>query len=91
MEKKKITTSGAVNMLTPREKEVFSYLLTKRKTGEIAIAMGINDNTLHFHTKNVYKKLMVHSRHELVLQYVAYADRDADIENRSKKPQEEMA
>ena len=77
MKKSVVNSSAAVKTLTPREHEVFLYLLTKMNTNDIASATGININTFRFHNKNVYKKLQVHSRHELILRYFEYTDRNA--------------
>lgn len=54
--------------LTPREKEVFDYYLEGKTAKEIHTIMGINENTVKFHNKNIYSKLGVSSRKQL-LQY----------------------
>ncbi len=57
-----------LHMLTPREKEVFDYYLEGKTAKEIHTIMGINENTVKFHNKNIYSKLGVSSRKQL-LQY----------------------
>ena len=86
MKKSVVNSSEAVKTLTPREHEVFIYLLTKMNAHEIASAAGMNINTFRFHYKNVYKKLQVHSRHELILRYIEYADRNADQNEKQRHP-----
>ena len=86
MNKKTIDSYETVKTLTLREREVFSYLLTKMKPNDIADAIGITMSTFGFHYKNVYKKLQVHSRHELVLRYLRYADRNADTGKKKSVP-----
>jgi len=76
MEKKAIDPSGAVGTLTPREREVFSYLLKGMKRDDIASQIGVSLNTFGFHNKNVYRKLQVRSRSELILRYIEYANLD---------------
>ncbi|WP_067620992.1 response regulator transcription factor [Alicyclobacillus acidiphilus] len=62
-EPKKVDSSMA---FTPRELEVLHYLLTGATNQEIAQSMGISSNTVKFHIKNVFRKLHVKNRVELV-------------------------
>ena len=55
--------------LTPREMEVFALLLTDMSFKQIAAALKISDNTIRFHSKNLYRKLNVQSRTELFAQH----------------------
>lgn len=61
--------------LTPREQEVFSMLLEGTSPKEIAAALRVSYDTVHFHQKNLYRKLGVQSRTELFTRYSNLADR----------------
>lgn len=52
--------------LTPREKEVSIYLIERFEYDEIANRLFISPNTLKTHVRNIYKKLDVSGRKELV-------------------------
>lgn len=52
--------------LTPREGEVLQLLYEGFKYQNIAGKLGISRHTVHDHIKNIYKKLEVHSRAELI-------------------------
>jgi len=56
-----------VNRLSEREKEVLKLLLQGQGNKQIALALGISERTVEFHLKNVYTKLSVSSRIELIL------------------------
>ncbi|MCC7118337.1 MAG: DUF805 domain-containing protein [Anaerolineales bacterium] len=53
--------------LSAREQEVVDLLLKGKSNKLIASALGISDRTVEFHLKNVYAKLQVGSRTELIL------------------------
>jgi DNA-binding CsgD family transcriptional regulator len=55
--------------LTPREKEIFVFLLTDAPAKIISAEMGVSVATVNFHTKNLYRKLNIQSRAELFVQY----------------------
>lgn len=52
--------------LSPREKEVLRELLTDKKRKEIAETLCISENTVKTHTSNVFSKLDVSTRNELI-------------------------
>jgi len=52
--------------LTRTERAVFDLYLEGKGTREIMAALGIKENTLKFHNKNLYAKLGVSSRKQLV-------------------------
>lgn len=52
--------------LTPREKEVFGYLARGRDVYHISEELFVSISTVQFHTKNIYKKLDVHSKQDLI-------------------------
>lgn len=52
--------------LTPTEQAIFDAYLLRRPTKEIMSELNIKENTLKFHNKNIYSKLGVSSRKELL-------------------------
>jgi DNA-binding CsgD family transcriptional regulator len=55
------------NPLSKREKEVVELVLQGKSNKQMALALGIAVSTVEFHLKNVYAKLQVRSRVELIL------------------------
>jgi DNA-binding CsgD family transcriptional regulator len=55
--------------LTPREKQIFTLLLTEYSAKQIAIELKISISTVNFHTANLYRKLEIQSRTELFAKY----------------------
>ena len=53
-------------LLTQRETEVLSQLCKGQSYKMIADTLIISEETIHFHIKNIYKKLQVHSKSEAV-------------------------
>lgn len=56
-------------LLSDREIEVFEQLLTDKTLMEIAEALYISHSTVHFHCKNIYKKLGITSRRQFIITY----------------------
>lgn len=54
-------------MLSPREKQVVDLLLLGKSNKQIALALGVTERTIEFHLKNIYIKMQVGSRVELIL------------------------
>lgn len=52
--------------LTPTERLIYDYYIEGRSTRDIMGALGIKENTLKYHNKNLYGKLGVGSRKELL-------------------------
>ena len=52
--------------LTPTERTIYGFYLEGRSTREIMSELNIKENTLKYHNKNIYGKLGVSSRKELV-------------------------
>lgn len=52
--------------LTNREKEILSYILRGNTNRIIANSIGISDNTLKTHIRNIFRKFGVSSKHELL-------------------------
>jgi LuxR family transcriptional regulator, quorum-sensing system regulator CviR len=63
-------------MLLPREKEVLNWMKQGKSTWDISLILGISDNTIKFHIKNIFKKLDVVNR----IQAVATAVREGLID-----------
>lgn len=55
--------------LTEREREILSQLARGRSNREIGIALGISENTVRAHLRNILEKLHLHNR----IQAAAYA------------------
>lgn len=55
-----------INTLTPKEKEIFDLYLQGKKAKEIMEILCINQNTVKYHNKNIYSKLGINSRKQLV-------------------------
>ena len=55
-----------VHTLTPTENTVYDYYLEGKTTKEIIKELNITENTLKYHNKNIYSKLGVSSRKNLV-------------------------
>jgi DNA-binding CsgD family transcriptional regulator len=56
-----------VELLSRREKEVVQLLLHGRSNKQIAFSLGVSERTVEFHLRNIYTKLQVASRVELIL------------------------
>lgn len=56
--------------LSRREKEVVDLLLLGKSNKQIALGLGISERTVEFHLNNVYSKMQVGSRTELILKLV---------------------
>jgi len=55
--------------LSNRELEVFAQLLTDKTQQQIAEGLFITHSSVHFHCKNIYKKLSINSRRQLLVKY----------------------
>ena len=55
--------------LSKRELEVFAQLLTDKTQTQIAEELFITHSSVHFHCKNIYKKLDISSRKQLLIKY----------------------
>lgn len=60
---------AGVNTLTPTEHAIYNYYLEKKTTKEVLELLNIKENTLKFHNKNIYSKLGVSSRKQLLEVY----------------------
>lgn len=65
-----------LDTLTSQERQIYEAYLSGMSTKDIMIALNIKENTLKFHNKNLYSKLGVSSRKQLLEVYRAImADR----------------
>ena len=55
--------------LSKRELEVFAQLITDKTQMQIAKELFISHSSVHFHCKNIYKKLDINSRKQLLIRY----------------------
>jgi len=55
--------------LSPREIEVFDLLLSDKTLATIAEELVISYSSVHFHCKNIYRKLNLSSRRQLLMTY----------------------
>ena len=52
--------------LSKKEQQVYQLLTDKLRNKEIALALGISEQTVKFHLKNIYRKLGVKSRKQAI-------------------------
>ena len=55
--------------LSPRELEVFSHLLSDKTLAVIAEELYLTYSSVHFHCKNIYRKLKLSGRRQLLITY----------------------
>ena len=58
-----------LRLLSKREMDVFARLLTDKTQVEIAKELYISHSSVHFHCKNIYRKLQINSRKQLLIRY----------------------
>jgi len=58
--------SAQLASLTPTERIIYDFYLEGKSTKEIMAELNIKENTLKYHNKNIYSKLGVSSRKQLV-------------------------
>ncbi len=63
------TVNAYDDLLSPREREVFAMLLTDVSIKEIAYTLKLTYSGVNFHIKNIYGKLGIQSRTELLVKY----------------------
>ena len=54
------------SLLSPKEREVVSLLASNMSNKQIALAMGVSDETIKWHFKNLFRKLNAGSRSHLL-------------------------
>lgn len=55
-----------LNTLTPTESKIYELYLNGKKAKEITSILSITENTLKYHNKNIYSKLGISSRKQLL-------------------------
>ncbi len=55
--------------LSARELEVFMQLLTDKTQEQIASELYVTSSAVHFHCKNIYNKLSVSGRRQILVKY----------------------
>jgi RNA polymerase sigma factor (sigma-70 family) len=60
--RRRAPAAAASRSLTPREREVISYVAEGRTNDEVAHLLGISAQTVRKHLENAYEKLDVHTR-----------------------------
>ena len=55
-----------LNTLTQRELRIYELYIEGKSTAEIAAIIGIKENTMKYHNKNIYSKLGISSRKQLL-------------------------
>jgi DNA-binding CsgD family transcriptional regulator len=63
------TFISGISSLTPTERHIFDLYIEHKTTKEIMEQLNIKENTLKFHNKNIYGKLGVSSRKQLIATY----------------------
>ena len=58
------------NILTKREKEIFSLLINNKSTKQIASKLNISEKTVRNHISNVIQKLDVKSRTQALVELI---------------------
>lgn len=64
--RKRLDTTALVSSLTNREKAVADWILDGKTNWEIATILNISENTVKYHVKNIYSKLNVSGRQEVI-------------------------
>ncbi len=62
---RKLLLSG-ISHLTPTERSIFEHYIGGKSGKDVAVLMNITDNTLKYHNKNIYSKLGVSSRKQML-------------------------
>ena len=64
-----LETHPELAALSRRELEVFEHLLSDKTLPMVADELCISESAAHFHCKNIYKKLRISSRRQLLITY----------------------
>lgn len=59
-------TTDVLHKLSIREREIFDIIISGKSNKEIASLLNISVNTVKFHAKNIYEKLNIKSRKEVL-------------------------
>ena len=61
-----VLEAGLSHDLTAREQEILALLLKGNTYRKIAELLGVSENTVQFHAKNIYRKFDVHTKQQLI-------------------------
>lgn len=64
---------SVLNSFSPSEKEILFLLLTDKSPKEIANSLNIKERTVWFHTTNIFKKVNVKNRYQLIYTFLDLA------------------
>ena len=64
-----VKTHPELGALSKRELEVFDHLLSDKTLSQIAEEMYLSYSSIHFHCKNIHRKLQLSGRKQLLMQY----------------------
>ena len=81
----RLGSGGSSQLLTGKETEVLPMLRTGRSNAQIALDLGVGVETVRTHTRNIYRKLGVSSRRELIAQARPSAEEGADATRLSRR------
>ena len=70
-----------ISKFTPTEDKIFALYLDGKSAKEIIAILGITENTLKFHNKNIYNKLGVSSRKQLLRYATLMKKQEEDTRN----------
>ena len=66
------------NTLSPRELEIYKYLLKGLDYYSIADELGVQKSTIKTHILHLYEKLLVSSRQELLIQRIEELEQEIE-------------
>ena len=61
-----ILSKNKIELLSVREREIFQLITLRKSNKEIANELNVSVNTVKFHIKNIYEKLEIKSRKEVL-------------------------
>jgi DNA-binding NarL/FixJ family response regulator len=64
----RLRAANAVEPLSAREATLFRWVASGSSYKEISTHLGISENTVHTHVRNIHRKLHAANRHEALLQ-----------------------
>lgn len=74
-----------IGQLTPTERSIYDAYIARVTTKEIMASMNIKESTLKYHNRNIYGKLGVSSRKELLEMYKQLKSVKARLENSAEE------
>jgi len=75
---RRVLNGGAIEELSPREREVLAQLVYGKRNAEIAAALFVGTETVKSHLASIYRKLGVSTRGEAI--FVALGGRETPAE-----------